>query len=451
MIHKFFSPYIFSINRASWSVQQNLISLGKQLHDIAPQTISSPLFTAFDADQGRAMITGLLTLAAVIEIWLLAIAILTLRRPLFALVVILILSLPGLLSLCGFSIIRPDPHEISFGGPGTIGDVPGYAVLAIMALCGGWSLTILLADFFRLPKERWDLFEHIWIVVGLSAGLFFVADTKKTQDTAEYAETEQAMHGNSAWLMHQTDRYAEWCRNTGNNHLVSCTWATNIHSVLLEDSSEILSLFEEFSPDSLAMWYGSFRRPASPETQAAIKQEIKTYNAAMCPPALSQDGYTVLTSSDKCEIPPASYCSYAFEYGGKDDQDRISRPVALATECVLPTLLTLREKAKHLSATRDENGRQKNMRWGPFYLTLAFLAGIKLSGSTFKALKIEKDKKPDRDWIKTNFVEAVHLLTRKSPPSFGIVVKLFVFVFLFTLTVIFLIKPKFFLRILLSL
>ncbi|OUJ14915.1 hypothetical protein [Acetobacter sp. DsW_063] len=414
MLRAFFAPYLFALSRASWAVQQNLISLGIQLHTIVPPNASPPLITVFDADQGRAIILGSLVLAAAVEACLIALAALTLRRPIFASAIFLLIALPGLLSLCGAPVINPDPKEIIFGSPGRIGDVPGYATLAIMALVGGWSLSILLADLFRLPKERWDLFEHLWIIVGLSTGLFFVVDAAKIQDAADYTQKEQSMHGNSAWLMHQADRYADWCHRTGNDQLTSCIWTENLHAVLLEQSTETLSSFEELSPDSLAMWYGNFRKAASLETEAAIRREIDAYNAATCPATQSHGGYSITKPSEKCEVPPPVFCQYAYKYGGTDDPDRIFRPVALATECVLPTLLTLREEAKPLVASRDENGREKTIKWGPFYLTVAFLAGIKLAGSTLKGLKIEKNRDPDRDWVKEKIIKLL-LLFKKNP------------------------------------
>ncbi|NHN87162.1 hypothetical protein [Acetobacter conturbans] len=432
MIARFFLPYGCFLSRAAYAIQQSLTNLGIRLTppDHLPGIAVTP---------DLYLVMGLLTLCAVCEAWLFMFAVLALRRPVVLCFGAGFLLMPGLLALSGVAgPVNPQPAEIVLGN-GAI-DIPGYATLAVMAFAGGWSLTVLAADVLKLTQKSFDLFKHVWIAMGLSAGLFFIASVSAESIRADYQETQNTVRQSSGWLMQQLVHYSDWCEKEGRMHQASCVWASRTHEVLLEQSQSDLRYFVTFSPETLAGYYGSFRRDATPDTEAAIRREIGEYNTRLCPVVALGGDMQQYTISEKCEAPPAGFCGYAFKYGGTDDPDRLLRPVAVATECVFPTLLTLRDHAASIQRSTSSNEFKM-----AFYLAVAFLSGIKLAGSTFKSLSIDKTKAPDAGWLFLAICRSATCLRGKTPLAGRDIVMLIFCILPFIFTVFFLFKPLVFL------
>jgi hypothetical protein len=76
------------------------------------------------------------------------------------------------------------------------------------------------------------------------------------------------------------------------------------------------------------------------------------------------------------------YCTaFADPLDGKMDQENIVRTTALASECIIPTLVRLREQQQKLLALTIEDKRSKHYRW-LYYGFFSLVVGGKIATST---------------------------------------------------------------------
>lgn len=83
------------------------------------------------------------------------------------------------------------------------------------------------------------------------------------------------------------------------------------------------------------------------------------------------------------------------------DRDVVFEPVALATECVVPTLVALRRTAVRLTGEVRDDRRSRNRRW-MYFLAFAGILGGKLAGATVKLAALD-----DRSATETRRVRAL--------------------------------------------
>ncbi|KXV15436.1 hypothetical protein AD933_08680 [Acetobacter malorum] len=381
----FFAFYCSALVRGGYAVQQLFESLGYQ---ILSNPISFDIFSLPDLN----FIEGIVLLWGVVDFVLYCFVAFSQNRAV-RIFLLLLLILPGILSAFFFPLmIRPAPLEIWKGESGSVGDVTGYSVLAVLMLVLGWSSSLLITRAFKYSSRCFDLFEHIWILVGLSAGLFFVSETMASRKVSEYTITLRTVQQSSGWLMRQLGAYSAWCAAHPREADQSCQWADRIHGTLLAFSYEDLENFADFSPESLAHYYGRYRHEATQQEEDLIRSEIARYNEQMCPVKELGPDVRQYTSSHVCEVAPADFCLFGFRYGDEKALDNVGRSFAVSTECVLPKLLSLRDKAPGIIKGKNaaERGRASKVLF--FYMVLAFLAGIKMAGSSIKLFKPSSSK-----------------------------------------------------------
>ena len=392
MLVHFFLPYVCLLSNAAWSVQQNLEGAGRLSSSVPRRDpLGRALGSNWDPQASVYLLLGLLCILVILGCLFVVLAGYVLGRRTGAVVTLVALSSPGLLSLAGFWPRIPlAPQSFEIDGAGVTGDVQGMLSLVILAVIAGWSATILIVDSLAIRRKFWDAFDHFWLVLGLLAAIFFVADTQVAQHDRSYHEAERATQGAKAYLLRQIETYDQWCRQALQGGHVSCRWASDVHQMLLDDSVYGLGLFANLSPRSSAEMYGRFGRPAGIAEMAAIRAEISAYNQASCPVKRLKEQIQLLTSpSPRCQITPPTFCS-AFPdlLAGKMDEDLPVKSLALATECVVPTLIVLRRHAEQLAYQIKSDHQNRNYRW-MYYLFFTAVLGAKLAGATTKLVSMD--------------------------------------------------------------
>jgi hypothetical protein len=214
--------------------------------------------------------------------------------------------------------------------------------------------------------------------------VFFVADAGVGEHTKELAESQSISRQASNYLARQTGAYAAWCEHQRISSS-SCRWASDVQQTLLDYASANVAIFTEFGPHTSADIYARFRQPLPPQEVIAIRREIVAYNAAKCPVKQLAPGIAQLAPpSTVCLGTPPMYCTaFADPLDGKMDQENIVRTTALASECIIPTLVRLREQQQKLLALTIEDKRSKHYRW-LYYGFFSLVVGGKIATSTMK-------------------------------------------------------------------
>ncbi len=303
-----------------------------------------------------------------------------------------VLLLPSVLDYIDlWPMISPSPTAFEVGGVGNVGDVLGTLFLTVLAVVIGWSIAILLIDCFCIRRRFWDMFNHFWLVFGLVAVIFFVFDANVVQHDREYSEAERNTQKASMYLLKQVDTYSQWCHEASQDDIVSCQWASGVHQTLLDDSFRNATLFGYFGPKSSMQLYGWLGQTASPEQKLAIRTEISAYNQMLCPvmKVVRVDAERI-EPSRYCEETPAVFLdAWPEPKNGKVDATLCIRPVALASECLIPTLVYLHQRDADLSSRSENEHRSKNYRW-MYYLFFSSVLGVKIAESTVKLMALDE-------------------------------------------------------------
>jgi hypothetical protein len=222
-------------------------------------------------------------------------------------------------------------------------------------------------------------------VLGLIAAVFFIADSQMAQHDADFRATGNEVQQASGYLLGQVEAYIDWCRQHAPDHAASCSWASRVYPRLLRTAFEDPKLFVELGPASSAALYGDQRRAATPAEMDQIRGEIAAYNQQLCPiKDLGGGARKFSAASPQCKATPAPFCSaFPDPFAGKVPETLMETPIALASECVIPTLIRLRQIATRLAGEADRDHRNRNYRW-MYFLGFSILLGGKLAGATAK-------------------------------------------------------------------
>jgi hypothetical protein len=243
----------------------------------------------------------------------------------------------------------------------------------------------LLADILPLGDRFGHLYDHLWCTAGLVAAVFFVADAGVGEHAKELAESQSTSRQASSFLARQTGAYAAWCEKHQRTSSASCRWASDVQQTLLDYATDHVAIFTEFGPHTSADIYAHFRRPLPPQEVITIRREIAAYNAAKCPVKQLAPGFSQLAPpSTVCLSTPAMYCTaFPDPLDGMVDTEHIVRTTALASECIIPTLVRLREEQQKLLALSIGDKRNKHYRW-LYYGFFSLVVGGKIATSTMK-------------------------------------------------------------------
>jgi hypothetical protein len=116
-----------------------------------------------------------------------------------------------------------------------------------------------------------------------------------------------------------------------------------------------------------------------------VRREIADYNQKLCPVADLGNGVKMLSApSPQCQDTPAQFCTaFPDARGGKVPETLMGVSVALASECVIPSLIRFRRLAVRQADEAENDHRYRNYRW-MYFLGFSILLGGKLAGTTAK-------------------------------------------------------------------
>jgi hypothetical protein len=230
------------------------------------------------------------------------------------------------------------------------------------------------------------VYDHFWLVLGLIAAVFFIADSQMAQHDADFRENAQDVQRASGYLLKQVETYISWCRQNATDHAASCRWASHVHPSLLRLAFEDPRVFVKLGPDSSAALYGGdLHHPATTAEMDKVRREIADYNQKVCPAEDLGNGVKILSApSPQCQDTPAQFCTaFPDALGGEVPETLMGSSVALASECVIPSLIHFRRLATRLAEEAEHDHRNRNYRW-MYFLGFSILLGGKLAGTTAK-------------------------------------------------------------------
>ena len=394
MLSQFLIPYLAVLSRAAWNIKQNLEGAGLLSSDMTAPDLAA-LAAAMHAgavsgwDPGASVlgILGLLCVACLLFVPFVMLAGYAIGRTLGVLVTAVVLLLPGVASVAGiFPRVAPAPETFVIGGVGVTGDIVGMLSLVVLLVAVGWTVFVLAADSLPIRNKGWEVYDLFWLGLGLTAAVFFIADSQMSQHDASFREAGNDVQRASGYLLKQVEAYISWCRQNAADHAASCSWASHVHPKLLNIEFEDPRVFVKLGPDSSAALYGDQRRAATPAEMDQIRREIAAYNQRLCPVEdLGHGFFRGSAFSPQCEDTPDPFCTaFPDALAGKVPKTLLGTPVALASECVIPNLIRLRKLATRQAAQVEHDHRNRNYRWMYFLGVFSIFLGGKLAGATAK-------------------------------------------------------------------
>jgi hypothetical protein len=119
----------------------------------------------------------------------------------------------------------PAPEAFAIGGIGVTGDIGGMLSLVALHVAVGWTVTVLIADSLPIRRNKvCDTYDHLWLVLGLVAAVFFIADSQMSQHDANFRETGTDVQRASGYLLKQVEAYISWCQQNAADHAAPCSW-----------------------------------------------------------------------------------------------------------------------------------------------------------------------------------------------------------------------------------
>ncbi len=273
--------------------------------------------------------------------------------------------------------LQPEKYEIC--GAGVVGYIGGLLPLALLMVLVGWSLIIVFVDSFHMGKKFIDAYDHLWLMFGLGALIFFVMDAQVSSNTRDYNEANSTVQRASSYLLKQIEAYEQWCTQTSKKTLISCRWASDVHQRLLDTSITGLSVWQVFGMESTAELYSRFGQAEDPNKILAIRHEIFDYNRNVCPIVkLDAGGLQPPRTSIHCQTTPFQFCSrFPESLDGKVDNEIVFTPVALATECVIPELVYQQNFGSLMFRQQEIDKTNKDYRL-MYYIFFMIVLGGKL-------------------------------------------------------------------------
>jgi hypothetical protein len=406
----FFVPYIQFLRGAAYNIAQIIEGL-------SPTTLT---FVIGGADSRLelgyavpiAFIAGMLLLYSFLLVGLIVVAAYVLGRWRGAFVALLLLILPGVASVFSFwPNINYSPETIVLGGHGTLGNPLGMFPLVLMGLLTGWSLVVILSDLIGLKDKFRHYYDHVWYALAILTGIFFVMDSNIADVVRELQETHQESRQASAYLLQQVRTYDLQCQQTRRGRrrsgpqplpskgTVSCAWASEVQELLINYTTSHIRLFQTFGPKSGSDVYSPptrIGRELSPEQILTLRREIQAYNNSQCPIEARGEGWIKYAQPlGTCQRPPSPFCTaFPEPLDGHVDHSVTSRTVAIASECIIPSLIASRARQEKLQAVVEDKTRTKYIRWLVFIL-LSLVVGGKVANATSRV--IELDKRPEQE------------------------------------------------------
>ena len=368
MLIEFLFPYVALLSRAAWSIQQNLEGAGLLSSDMTATSLAAAMpgaavATGWDPGASVGVILGLLCMLCLLFVPFVMLAGYAVGRKIGVLATAILLLLPGIAGVTGIlPRVAPAPAAFAIGGVGVTGDIGGMLSLVALLVVVGWTVTILAADSLHIRNKGWEVYDHIWLVSGLVAAVFFIANSQMAQHDADFRETGQDVQRASGYLLKQVETYISWCRQNAADHTASCRWASHVHPSLHVLAFEDPRVFVKLGPNSSAALYGDdLNHAATPAEMDKVRREIADYNQKLCPVEdLGKGVKKESAPSPQCQDTPAQFCTaFPDALNGKVPETLMGVSVALASECVIPSLIRFRRLATRLADEAEHDHRNR--------------------------------------------------------------------------------------------
>jgi hypothetical protein len=387
LLSKFFYPYIQFLMGAAYSIQQTLEGLGIATSNFLVRDSSGKIINSYWSVFEAVLPTlGILLIYSFLLCCAFCVAGYCLGRIKGTAIALLVLLSPGLFSTIDlWPAINFTPERFNIGGLGSLGSSVGMTSLVCLGLLSGWTLIVVATDFFRLQDRFRHFYDHIWYSMAILAGVFYVADVGTTQEQRSLQDASRQAQQASSYLLNQVRNYDAICRSSAKTDTASCIWASDIQQTLADYSVYDERLFWQLGPKTSADMYLPFRSGGD-DLVKQIRTELFRFNDSQCPKLPNQLGQ----SSGLCQRPSAVFCTAIDKLDGIDESI-VLRSVAIANECIIPTLVRLKESTEKNVLKVKAADQKKHSRW-LFFIFAAMLAGGKVANATARLSKSRQGK-----------------------------------------------------------
>lgn len=304
---------------------------------------------------------------------------------------------PGILNLVGFwPQINYLPDSFVIGGTGKLGSELGFIPLPTLGFISGWTLVIIMYDTFKFNEKFRHYYDHFWYCAAILAGVFFVSDSGAIGNLKDLQEENQISRQASLYLLDQVRNYDSFCQNQEIGSKLSCKWASEVQQLLNDYATYDERQFSTSGPKSSNDVYKPLWSKIPVHKILEIRKEIKLYNDLKCPVESMGGNVTKNTSSSgECQQVPFAFCSsFPDKPIGLVDKYILLQTVALASECIVPSLVVSRRHQEKLILIAENNSKKKHQRW-LFFALFSIVIGGKVANATTKAAEL--DKRPEYD------------------------------------------------------
>jgi len=400
VINAFIAPYVQMFYGAAYNVQQSLEGYGLSSSNFIELDDSGGIVGSYWSPAQASLVPAFLITAYFVFVLLPLVlsAGYILNRKAGALFSLVVLLLPGVLNVIGWwPGVSFVPEKFTISGTGVMGDIFGYIPLLIIGLISGWCMTVIIYDSFLLSDKFRNIYDHLWYCSAIAAGLFFISDSNINKHKQDLIEENEFSQQASAYLAKQLRSYYRFCVENGTVDSVSCSWASDVQQTLTDYVYSAPVIFVEFGPTDTSDIYFPFSRDYKPKDALKIREEIRRFNNSMCPVrALSSNTRQYSKSSTVCERIPANFCrTFPEPPEGFIDESIGLQTVALASECIVPTLVRSRLIQEKLLTKVHSDSRRSHLRW-LYFLLFSLVVGGKIANATTKLASLDSRPADDR-------------------------------------------------------
>jgi hypothetical protein len=254
------------------------------------------------------------------------------------------------------------------------------------AMTTGWALTVSLTHWLKLDDRFRHGFDQFWYALAISAGLFFVADLNANDQRDDLRQSAATSRAASSYLLDQVRRLDRYCRSDSVKLPLACKWARSSQWQLEDYAHHGERLYWQLGPEQEWTIYAGSGATHNDMAVDALRQELHQYNLRVCPVTDAGGGVTRASRvSSTCQMTPPEFCtSYpARKLAGVDPAIGAARTVAIANECIVPTLSRLKVEQASLAGAVDDSAKARNLRT-MFFIFVAFVAGGKVANASVR-------------------------------------------------------------------
>ena len=406
----FLIPYALFLYGAAYNLQQILDGLGLNSSNFI--TINEAGFrngSYWSPSEAALVPLSALILISLVLCFLLPICGYVIARTKGILAVLLLMFSPGFLSILGFIPninYLPDSYGISEAG--RLGSTIGYIPLLGMGVLVGWSLALIIVDLIGLQERFRQAFDHLWYLFALLTAVFFVYELNVSGSKSDYSEKDLLSKRAHSYLLEQVKDYDTLCRKNKMD-LVSCDWASYIQPIINENMAYHHKVYISLGADTVKDYYSPKWSAIDTHVTDQIRSELMAYNDVMCPVTyISKNSQQYVKESHICQTTPAIYCNARSELNGKN-VDVITRPLAIANECIVPMLLMNKKQMQKRSEQLKTVKVDYSYRW-LFFILFSVVVGLKIANSTTKLFGFDKRESYDKRRSITAFLAPFKLI-----------------------------------------